>query len=108
MSSSSPSCLQMAHLPPLQQLELLESLLPVTPLHNSPAPGSRQANEAGINHTPQQQQSPSRQPHKGGGGSGVRGADCQQGPAADIAAFGRLVVQLYRGRMLHHSASDHQ
>ena len=32
----------------------------------------------------------------------------QPGPAQDVAAFGRLAVQLYRGRMMYHSPSDHR
>ena len=31
-----------------------------------------------------------------------------QGPSQDVAAFGRLIVQLYRGRRIHHRASDHR
>ena len=29
-----------------------------------------------------------------------------QGLSEDIAAFGRLVIQVYRGKMLHHAAAD--
>lgn len=30
------------------------------------------------------------------------------GRAGDIQAVGRLMVQLFRGRMIHHGASDHR
>lgn len=33
-------------------------------------------------------------------------ADRLRGPAADIAAFGQLVIQMYRGKMLYHAAAD--
>ena len=32
--------------------------------------------------------------------------NARQGPSEDMAAFGRLVIQVYRGKMLHHAAAD--
>lgn len=40
------------------------------------------------------------------GDTATEAVNVRQGPSEDIAAFGRLVIQVYRGKMLYHSAAD--
>lgn len=97
----------------LEQLELLGSS-GVSHTHlNSPTPSqdlpsfpalSAKGHDSQPNPPPHPDPSPEcargmQQQSSGTGGGGCVG---------DIQAVGRLVVQLFRGRMIHHRATDHR
>ena len=126
--------LQAKQLQPLQQLQMLEALHPSIPLQANGTDGNAEdkiaantearmaadtAAETAANTAAKTAANPGGEAASKTGtsakarlltnvGSGGGGQQAEAGPAADIAAFGRLIVQLYRGRMIHRSISDHR
>ncbi len=98
--------LQVKQLTPLQQLNLLEAMHSNKP----PRKGLLQSHSpatAANGHHHKQHDPLSNHPLQDN--STLDAASVQEdGPAEDIAAFGRLVVQLYRGKKIFHQAADHQ
>ncbi|KAL0056421.1 hypothetical protein WJX82_011195 [Trebouxia sp. C0006] len=92
---------QVKQLAPLQQLEFLEAMQSQQAVQQSCAladgktEASHEDSDQSHHHTPQNEAWCGDQRQ-------------HQGPAQDVAAFGRLIVQLYRGRRIYHPASDHR
>lgn len=117
--------LQVSALEQLKQLEFLASTGFSEPDRNSNSPDqvpSSSARESVDGHaygSSQPASQPSLQPHsrqqplvhdvqQDSSGSEQGQAEGAGGCAEDIHAVGRLMVQLFRGRMLHHGATDHR
>ena len=118
--------LQVSALEQLKQLELLASTGFSEPDRNSNSPdqvpsSSARASADGHAHGSGQTTSqPSLQPDSSqqqlvhdvqqdsSGGEQGQGEEGPGGCAEDIHVVGRLMVQLFRGRMLHHGATDHR
>ena len=99
--------LQVKQLSALQQLELLEAM---HVKHSVQQDGTLHSDTAANGHKDHEHDPLLSQQlgNTSGMGSVSVGDKQEPGSAEDIAAFGRLMVQLYRGRMLPHHASDHR
>ena len=122
----------MKQLAPLQQLEFLEAMQSQRAVQQSCAladgktEASHEDSDQSHHHTPKNEVNDDscsqawcgEQSHNHTSGNEVHVDSCSQawcgdqrqhqGPAQDVAAFGRLIVQLYRGRRIYHPASDHR
>ena len=94
--------LQVSQMPQLCQLNLLEAMPPRHPSsdHAALTPDDI-CNDMAACHVCQH--SNSRKSLKS---NGARADGAGSGTADDIAAFGRLLVQVYRGKMMHCAADD--
>ena len=106
--------LQVSHLAQLEQLELLGSSGFFAPHLNSDSPNqvldslsAASANGHDNSHPDPSLQADPSQLCVHGAQQQSSGRE-QAGCATDIQAVGRLIVQLFRGRMLHHRATDHR
>ena len=99
--------MQVKQLAPLQQLEFLEAMQSQQSVQQSCALADGKA-EAALGGVNQSHCHTSGKEVNNGSYSQVRCSDQRhhQGPAQDVAAFGRLIVQLYRGRRIYHRPSD--
>lgn len=91
-------------MPELHQLELLEAMLP-----SSQRPSEQTLRLHGEDMQKEMALCPICQhtkPQKLHSAKHAKRPAILKGPARDIAAFGRIIVQLYRGKMLYHAAAD--
>ncbi len=98
---------QVKQLAPLQQLEFLEVMQSQRPVQQSCALADDKAEAAHGDNNQTHHHTSSNEEHDDSCSQAWCGDQWQhQGPAQDVAAFGRLIVQLYRGRRIYHRASD--
>ncbi|DBB03865.1 TPA: Spectrin beta chain, non-erythrocytic 5 [Trebouxia sp. C0004] len=104
-----PGTEQVKQLAPLQQLQLLEAVHSQQSVQQSWALADGKIQAAHADNDESQDHTCGNEVHDGSYSQAWCGDQRQhQGPAQDVAAFGRLIVQLYRGRRIHHRASDHR
>jgi len=100
---------QVKQLAPLQQLEFLEAMQSERAVQQSCVLADGKAEAAHGDNDHSHNQTSQNELHDDSYSQARCGDQRQhQGLAEDVAAFGRLIVQLYRGRRIHHRASDHR